>query len=82
MCGSCNLHSLLSVQLHPGTYIYITNRFSGWSSLEPMWHQVEELGADLLSISADHPEGINLIGDLKTSIVCYLYCISFNFLDS
>ncbi|KAE8746799.1 hypothetical protein FOCC_FOCC006547 [Frankliniella occidentalis] len=49
-------------QLHPGTSIYITDRFSGWSSLEPMWHQVEEMGADLLAISADHPEGIHLIG--------------------
>lgn len=49
-------------ELHPGTSVYITDRFSGWSSLEPMWHQVDEMGADLLAISADHPEGVNLIG--------------------
>ena len=62
--GTCSVikYIVLSLQIHPGTSIYITNRFSGWSSLEPMWHQVEELGADLLSISADHPEGIHLIG--------------------
>nr|CAD7568058.1 unnamed protein product [Timema californicum] len=50
------------LNLHPGTKTYITNRFSGWSSLSPMWHQVNELGNDLMKISAAHPEGINLIG--------------------
>lgn len=64
LVGYCGIiWTFFSLQLHPGTSIYITDRFSGWSSLEPMWHQVEEMGADLLSISADHPEGVNLIGE-------------------
>jgi hypothetical protein len=27
-----------------------------------MWHQIQEIGEDLMQISAEHPEGINLIG--------------------
>lgn len=27
-----------------------------------MWHQVEEIGQDLMAISAAFPEGINLLG--------------------
>ncbi|KYQ52876.1 Lysosomal thioesterase PPT2 like protein [Trachymyrmex zeteki] len=49
-------------EMHPGTPVYNTVRFAGWSSLEPMWKQVEELGMDVLSIGAIFPEGINLIG--------------------
>lgn len=48
--------------MHPGTPVYNTVRFPGWSSLEPMWEQVEEIGMDVLSIGAAFPEGINLIG--------------------
>ncbi|GLV45528.1 Palmitoyl-protein Thioesterase 2 [Carabus blaptoides fortunei] len=48
--------------LHPGTIVYTTNRFSGWSSLEPMWHQVQEFGKDLMNISKVHPEGIHFLG--------------------
>jgi len=48
--------------MHPGTPVYNTVRFAGWSSLEPMWQQVEEIGMDVLSIGAAFPEGINLIG--------------------
>lgn len=42
--------------------MYNTNRFSGWSSLENAWHQVEELGNDLESICELHPDGIILLG--------------------
>lgn len=42
--------------------MYNTDRFAGWSSLENAWHQVDELGKDLLDICADHPDGVNLIG--------------------
>lgn len=49
-------------ELHPGTQIYNTVRFAGWSSVEPMWRQVEEVGNDVLAIGAAYPEGINLIG--------------------
>ncbi|XP_033333522.1 palmitoyl-protein thioesterase 2 [Megalopta genalis] len=49
-------------EMHPGTQIYNTPRYAGWSSLEPMWRQVEEIGMDLISIGAAFPEGINLIG--------------------
>ncbi|XP_066581400.1 lysosomal thioesterase PPT2 homolog isoform X2 [Prorops nasuta] len=48
--------------MHPDTQVYNTARYAGWSSLEPMWKQVEEIGADIISIGAAFPEGINLIG--------------------
>ena len=40
----------------------MTDKFGGWSSILPMWHQIQEMGEDLMKISAAHPEGINLIG--------------------
>ncbi|XP_025163388.1 lysosomal thioesterase PPT2 homolog isoform X2 [Harpegnathos saltator] len=48
--------------MHPGTLVYNTARYAGWSSLEPMWQQIEEIGTDVISIGAAFPEGINLIG--------------------
>ena len=48
--------------MHPGTQVYNTIRYAGWSSLEPMWKQVEEIGNDILAIGAAFPEGINLLG--------------------
>lgn len=48
--------------MHPGTIIYNTDRFSGWSSLENMWYQVQQLGNDLMNITKKHPEGINFLG--------------------
>jgi hypothetical protein len=56
-------------QVHPGTIVYATDRFIGWSSLAPMWHQVDSLAADLLNISKAHPEGIHLVGKFHT--MCY-----------
>lgn len=44
--------------------VYNTDRFSGWSSLENAWHQVDELGQDLMDICDRHPEGVNLLGEL------------------
>lgn len=49
-------------ELHPGTDIFVTDRFSGWSSLRPMWHQVMEIGADVLQFMSFHPEGVHIIG--------------------
>ncbi|OXU25597.1 hypothetical protein TSAR_006617 [Trichomalopsis sarcophagae] len=49
-------------EMHPGTEVYNTVRYAGWSSLEPMWRQVEEIGQDILAIGAAFPEGINLLG--------------------
>ncbi|XP_076765725.1 palmitoyl-protein thioesterase 2 [Xylocopa sonorina] len=49
-------------QMHPDTQIYNIPRYAGWSSLEPMWRQVEEIGMDIVSIGAVFPEGINLVG--------------------
>ncbi|XP_033346379.1 lysosomal thioesterase PPT2 homolog [Bombus vosnesenskii] len=49
-------------EMHPGTQIYNTPRYAGWSSLESMWHQVEEIGMDVMSVGAAFPEGINLVG--------------------
>ncbi|XP_071867870.1 palmitoyl-protein thioesterase 2 [Bombus fervidus] len=49
-------------EMHPGTQIYNTPRYAGWSSLESMWHQVEEIGMDVMSVGAAFPEGIHLVG--------------------
>lgn len=49
-------------QFHPGTIVYNTNQFSGWSSLDNMWYQVQELIKDIKNITAEHPEGIHLLG--------------------
>lgn len=47
---------------HPGTILYNCGRFGGWSSLDNMWYQVQQIGADLMNISSLHPDGINLLG--------------------
>ncbi|XP_043467320.1 lysosomal thioesterase PPT2 homolog [Leptopilina heterotoma] len=49
-------------EMHPGTLINNTGRYSGWSSLDPMWKQVEEVGKDILAFGAQFPDGINLLG--------------------
>ncbi|CAK9812741.1 Lysosomal thioesterase PPT2 homolog [Anthophora plagiata] len=49
-------------EMHPGTQVYNIPRYAGWSSLEPMWEQVKEIGMDVTSVGAAFPEGINLIG--------------------
>uniref|UniRef100_A0A0A9XD97 palmitoyl-CoA hydrolase n=3 Tax=Lygus hesperus TaxID=30085 RepID=A0A0A9XD97_LYGHE len=49
-------------EIHPGTNVFVTDRFGGWSSLEPMWHQVLEIGTDTLQFMASHPQGVHLIG--------------------
>ncbi|XP_017788933.1 PREDICTED: lysosomal thioesterase PPT2 homolog [Habropoda laboriosa] len=49
-------------EMHPGTQVYNTPRYAGWSSLEPMWQQVKEIGTDVISVGAAFPEGINLVG--------------------
>lgn len=51
-----------SAQHHPGTKVYVTDRFAGWSSLESAWHQVQEIGQDVLSLCDKHPDGIHLLG--------------------
>ncbi|KAL3283370.1 hypothetical protein HHI36_006518 [Cryptolaemus montrouzieri] len=49
-------------ELHPGTIVYNTNLFSGWSSLESMWYQAQQLILDIKNITDQHPEGIHLLG--------------------
>lgn len=49
-------------ELHPGTKVFVTDRFGGWSSLRPMWHQVMEIGSDILQFMAFHPGGVHVIG--------------------
>ncbi|XP_059475735.1 lysosomal thioesterase PPT2 homolog [Neocloeon triangulifer] len=56
-------------EVHPGTIVYATDRFIGWSSLAPMWHQVDALAADLMNITKAHPEGIHLIGYSQGGLV-------------
>ncbi|CAH0557399.1 unnamed protein product [Brassicogethes aeneus] len=47
---------------HPGTIIYNIERFGGWSSLDNMWYQVNELSKNLVNISQQHPEGVHFLG--------------------
>lgn len=48
--------------MHNGTKVYISDRYDGWASLEPMWVQAKRFGEDLMSLSRKYPEGIHLIG--------------------
>ncbi|KAJ9598488.1 hypothetical protein L9F63_010841, partial [Diploptera punctata] len=56
-------------ELHPGTKVYITAKYSDWSSLLPMWHQVQQIGDDLMRVCAEHPEGIHLLGYSQGGLV-------------
>ncbi|XP_058450313.1 lysosomal thioesterase PPT2 homolog [Malaya genurostris] len=47
---------------HPGTKVYNTDRFAGWSSLENAWHQVLEFNGDLQKICRNHPDGVIMLG--------------------
>ncbi|XP_076679465.1 palmitoyl-protein thioesterase 2 [Andrena cerasifolii] len=49
-------------EMHPDTQVYNVPRYAGWSSLESMWQQVNEIGMDVMSIGVAFPEGINLVG--------------------
>ena len=49
-------------EMHPDTEVYNVPRYAGWSSLESMWQQVNEIGMDVMSIGVAFPEGINLVG--------------------
>ncbi|KAF5271373.1 hypothetical protein FQA39_LY08171 [Lamprigera yunnana] len=49
-------------ELHPGTVVYNIDRFGGWSSLDSMWFQVQQLGNDVMNISDSHPEGFHFLG--------------------
>ncbi|KAG8229731.1 hypothetical protein J437_LFUL007906 [Ladona fulva] len=60
--GSLDLLAKRINEVHPGTSIYVSNRFDGWSSLVSMRHQVKAFGSDLMNITSQHPEGIHLIG--------------------
>lgn len=59
---SMDLIKLRIQKLHPGTIVYNTNKFSGWSSVESMWYQVQQLLLDIKNITERHPEGIHLLG--------------------
>ncbi len=50
--------------MHPDTVVYNFGQYAGWSSLENAWHQVDELGTELMTICTQHPEGIHLLGIL------------------
>ncbi|XP_074031023.1 palmitoyl-protein Thioesterase 2 isoform X2 [Leptinotarsa decemlineata] len=47
---------------HPGTIVYNIERFGGWSSLDNMWYQANQIGQNLLNITEKHPEGVHLLG--------------------
>ena len=42
--------------------VYNLGQFTGWSSLENAWHQVDEFGNELMAICANHTEGVHLLG--------------------
>ncbi|KAI4465819.1 palmitoyl-protein thioesterase/dolichyldiphosphatase 1 [Holotrichia oblita] len=54
---------------HPGTIVYNTNRFGGWSSLDNMWYQVQQIGNDLVEISKNHSHGIHLLGYSQGALI-------------
>uniref|UniRef100_A0A182IMY8 palmitoyl-CoA hydrolase n=1 Tax=Anopheles atroparvus TaxID=41427 RepID=A0A182IMY8_ANOAO len=64
LTGADSMKHLVSriQEVHQETVVYNFQRFGGWSSLENAWHQVFEANANLRSICASHPEGINMIG--------------------
>ncbi|XP_030555142.1 lysosomal thioesterase PPT2 homolog [Drosophila novamexicana] len=49
-------------KLHPGTVVYNCDKFSGWSSLENAWWQVEQIRDYIGQIGKLHPEGIIVLG--------------------
>nr|XP_022909580.1 lysosomal thioesterase PPT2 homolog [Onthophagus taurus] len=71
MTGGDSMEGLKSriEEKHPSTIVYATHRFEGWSSLENMWHQVEELGNDLLNMSSQYSDGIHLIGYSQGALI-------------
>lgn len=54
---------------HPGTEVYTTHHFADWFSLENIWHQVNEIGADLMTFCDLHPEGVHLLGYSQGGII-------------
>lgn len=50
--------------MNPDTIVYNLGQFAGWSSLENAWHQVDELGKELMSICTLHSEGVHLLGKM------------------
>ncbi|KAJ8920980.1 hypothetical protein NQ315_015775 [Exocentrus adspersus] len=49
-------------QKHPGTIVYNVVEFGGWSSLDNMWYQVQQLGENITNFSKQHPDGVNFLG--------------------
>lgn len=69
------------LQAHPGTKIYVTDRFSGWNSLENAWSQVNEIGKDIEAISKEHPDGIHLLGYSQGGLLARAIIESFSDLN-
>ncbi|XP_017785239.1 PREDICTED: lysosomal thioesterase PPT2 homolog [Nicrophorus vespilloides] len=57
------------LEKHPGTVIYNLDRFAGWSSLDNLWFQVNELGKDVMDICKRHPEGVHLLGYSQGALI-------------
>ncbi|XP_030749830.1 lysosomal thioesterase PPT2 homolog [Sitophilus oryzae] len=47
---------------HPGTVIYNIDSFEGWSSLDNMWYQVQQITETLYNVTEEYPHGIHLLG--------------------
>ncbi|CAH1109160.1 unnamed protein product [Psylliodes chrysocephalus] len=47
---------------HPGTIVYNIEQFGGWSSLENMWYQVQQISQYISNITIKHPEGVHFVG--------------------
>lgn len=50
------------LEKHPGTIIYNIEKFGGWSSLDNMNYQVQELSKDFNEFSRNHTGGIHVLG--------------------
>lgn len=50
------------LQSHPGTEIYIINKYNNWQSLEHALGQIESFFADFEEIFKAHPEGVHVLG--------------------
>ncbi|KAL1512970.1 hypothetical protein ABEB36_002465 [Hypothenemus hampei] len=47
---------------HPGTIVYNIDRFNGWSSLDNMNYQVQQISDDFTNYTNMHLDGLHLLG--------------------
>lgn len=50
------------LQSHPGTQVYVIDKFNNWQSLENALGQIESFFDDFEAIFKAHPEGVHILG--------------------